>query len=129
VCYDPNEDFRMVATLRNHVNLLHRSQLLAMNTSIKPKLKPAPPAPQEQPPQKRLKAANAVGRVIAKEKEESTSELNHMAVLGGLGLLVHISEIGETVSSIQQTVVGDSSDAVAVDPRDQVDPRKRFLPR
>ncbi|MBC8641553.1 hypothetical protein IAG25_32540 [Caballeronia sp. EK] len=100
-----------------------------MNTSIKPKLKPAPPVDQEQPAQKLQKVAGAVRRVVAKEKEESTNELNHLAVLGGLGLLVHISEIGETVSSIQQTVVGDSSDAVAVDPRDQTDPRKRFLPR
>ena len=100
-----------------------------MNASIKPKLKPARPVPQKQPADSLQKVANAVGRVVAQEKEESTNELNHLAVLGGLGLLVHISEIGETVSSIQQTVVGDSNDAVAVDPRDQVDPRKRFLPR
>ena len=102
-----------------------------MNTSIKPKpkLKPAPPAPQEKPAQTFQKVINAVGRVVEKEQEESTSELNHMAVLGGLGLLVHIREIGETVSSMQQTVVGDSNDAVAVAPRDQIDPRKRFQPR
>jgi hypothetical protein len=119
----------MVSTIRNDVNLLHRSQLLAMNTSIKPRLKPAPPAAPQQPAQTLQKVASAVERIVEKEKEESTSELNHLAVLGGLGLLVHISEIGETVSSIQQTVFGDSNDAVAVDPRDQVDPRKRFLPR
>ena len=100
-----------------------------MNTSIKPKLKPAPSAPQEKPARTLQRVVNAVGPVVEKEKEESTSELNHMAVLGGLGLLVHISEIGETVSSFQQTVVGDSNDAVAVDPRDQIDPRKRFVPR
>jgi hypothetical protein len=115
------------------VNLLPANQLLTMNITIKPKLKAAPPVPQQQPvdsPQKLAnKAAQLVGRVVAKEKEESTNELNHLAVLGGLGLLVHISEIGETVSSIQQTVVGETDEAVAVDPRDQIDPRKRFLPR
>lgn len=100
-----------------------------MNTSIKPKLKPAPAVQQGQPVQKLQKSTGAVERIIEKEREESTQELNHLAVLGGLGLLVHISEIGEAVSSIQQTVVGDSNDAVAVDPRDQIDPRKRFLPR
>lgn len=100
-----------------------------MNASIKPKLKPAPPVPQKLPADSLHKIANTVGRVVAKEKDEGTNELNHLAVLGGLGLLVHISEIGETVSSFQQTVVGDTKGAVAVDPRDQIDPRKRFLPR
>jgi hypothetical protein len=104
-----------------------------MNTTIKPKLKAATPIPQQQPADSPQKLANkighSVGRVVAKEEEESTNELNHLAVLGGLGLLVHISEIGETVSSIQQTIVGESNEAVAVDPRDQIDPRKRFLPR
>lgn len=103
--------------------------MLAMNTSIKPKLKPAPPPQDEPPPQRLQKVASAVGRVVAKEAEGTTDELNHLAILGGLGLLAHISEIGETLSSIQRTVVGNSNDSVAIDPRDQIDPRKRFLPR
>ncbi|PCE30028.1 hypothetical protein BZL54_22965 [Burkholderia ubonensis subsp. mesacidophila] len=71
----------------------------------------------------------AVVKLVAAEVEGGDSAgLNHLATLGGLGLLAEFAHAGEHLAGISQTIVSDGT-AKAVDPRDQVDPRKRFIPR
>jgi len=62
------------------------------------------------------------------EKEGSAEGLNHMATLAGLGLLGHLAEWSELTS---EQVISErpADEALAVDPRDAVDPRKKFVPR
>ena len=88
-----------------------------MNNPIKPKLTPRPeknlaPAPVKTP----------------QKEEGETTGVNHVAMLSGLGLLGEIAEIGEHLSTMNDGRQDDGT-VKAVDPRDQVDPRKRFLPR
>ena len=99
-----------------------------MNTPIKPKLSPRPAEPIEKPQTQTNKPAFAA-RLAAPKVEEGESEaLNHMATLGGLGLLAEIAQTGEHIAGASRTFVADAS-TKAIDPRDQVDPRKRFIPR
>lgn len=120
--------FRMIVTIRNLVNFLPDSQSASMNPPIKPKLKPIPPAPVPEAPQPAMRAA-AVIKLIAAELEDGDAEsLNHLATLGGLGLLAELAHAGEHLAGISRTIVSDGA-AKAVDPRDRVDPRKRFIPR
>lgn len=62
------------------------------------------------------------------EKEGNGEGLGHLAALAGLGLISHLAEYSEIAS---EGIISESPGgrAVAVDPRDAVEPRKRFVPR
>ncbi|HDR9068252.1 hypothetical protein SAMN03159335_06308 [Burkholderia cepacia] len=99
-----------------------------MNAPIKPKLKPRPEQPLSTQPTPVIKPS-AIARVVVSELERGETEgLNHLATLGGLGLLAEIAHFGEHIAGSSQTVVSDHT-AKAIDPRNQIDPRKRFIPR
>ncbi|NIF40184.1 hypothetical protein F3J14_04550 [Burkholderia sp. Tr-862] len=99
-----------------------------MNAPIKPKLKPRPERPANTQSTPIIKPS-AIARVAVSELERGETEgLNHLATLGGLGLLAEIAHVGEHIAGSSQTVVSDNT-AKAIDPRDQIDPRKRFIPR
>lgn len=99
-----------------------------MNAPIKPKLKPRPAEPANSPPTPIVRPS-AVARVAVSELESGETEgLNHLATLGGLGLLAEIAHAGEHIAGSSRTVVADTT-TQAIDPRDKIDPRKRFIPR
>jgi len=65
---------------------------------------------------------------LSKETESSSEDLNHMATLAGLGLISHLAEWSELAA---EQVVSErpGRQPLAVDPRDAVEPRKKFMPR
>ncbi|SEI14405.1 hypothetical protein [Paraburkholderia hospita] len=99
-----------------------------MNAPIKPKLTPRPAAPVETPPKQASKPAFAARLAASKVEEGETEGLNHLVTLGGLGFLAEIAQTGEHIAGASRTYVADAG-TKAIDPRDQVDPRKRFIPR
>ncbi|NRF83886.1 hypothetical protein HQ619_08090 [Burkholderia gladioli] len=99
-----------------------------MNSPIKPKLKPRPAEPANASPMSIVKPS-AVARLAFPQPENGETEgLNHLATLGGLGLLAEIAHVGEHIAGSSRTVVADST-TQAIDPRDKINPRKRFIPR
>src|SRR5260363_163558 len=60
---------------------------------------------------------------------ENSVALNHLAILGGLGLLAHCAEFGECLSEGSPAKrVGNPTER-ALNPLHRIDPRSRFLPR
>lgn len=62
------------------------------------------------------------------KQQEGNSALSYLAVLGGLGLLAHVCELGEHLAESSHKRVGHEI-AKALDPRHRTDPRKRLIPR
>jgi len=94
-----------------------------MDNSFKPKL---PPKPQAKP-------AQPAASYNAPREEGNTAGVNHLAMLGGLGLLAEIAEAGEQITDVGAgtalTGLAGTVATLALDPRDQIDPRKKFVPR
>lgn len=99
-----------------------------MNAPIKPKLKPQQDRPAGVKPLPLSAPAVAAKVALSTLEEGETSGLNHLATLGGLGLLAEIAHFGEHLAGEARTIVGNAN-VKAIDPRNQVDPRRRFIPR
>lgn len=83
---------------------------------IPPKLPPETPAPRTKDKKS--------------EKPEGEAEgMSHLASLHGFGLLAEIAHMGEGLSQlgVQQPAV--KTETVALDPRDRIDPKKKFIPK
>lgn len=85
-------------------------------STIPPKLPPASPAPR--PKDKKA------------EKPEGEAEgVGHLASLHGLGLLAELAHMGDGLSQLGVQQPEMKTDALALDPRDRIDPKKKFIPK
>lgn len=99
-----------------------------MNKPIRPKLKPQPVQTTPERPAPIVRPTALAKLAVSQLESGETEGLNHLATLGGLGLLAELAHVGEHIAGASRTVVSGDS-AQAIDPRDRIDPRKRFLPR
>lgn len=67
------------------------------------------------------------GRETKPEEGESDGMV-HLAHLGGLGLLAELSEFGEHLSETTFSRTA-SKEIKAIDPRDKIEPRRKFVPK